>query len=355
MVAISAGLDHCLALKSDGTVVGGGAIQFYQGEIPADLTNIVAISAGYSHDLALRADGTVIAWGRNDYGQCDVPAQLSNVVAISAGWVFSLALLSDGTVVVWGTDECERAGGASRLRNVTAISAGSMWSMAIVGDGRPTITVQPWSLMEAPGDTATFRVLASGTPPLSYQWQRNGVAMSGATNATLLLSNVQTNQSGHRYSVVVANALGSVTSDEAVLTVAPCELGGEYTPDDFTWALYHFNGDFQDSSGHGRHLTVENPHGYIGFADGRAGGDMGQAAAIAQYTVDWDNHTRIYSPDLRYPGEGSWTVEALVWVPEGSSPVAFVWHYSEHWAGHEPVRLGPDTRQPFLVRHPAGL
>src|SRR5439155_955559 len=68
------------------------------------------------------------------------------------------------------------------------------------------------------GQTASFSVLASGDTPLSYQWNFNGTALSGATNATLGLTNVQTNQAGN-YTVLVANNWGSVTSAVATLTV----------------------------------------------------------------------------------------------------------------------------------------
>jgi hypothetical protein len=53
---------------------------------------VVAISAGANHSLALKADGTVVAWGSNIKAQTFVPAGLSGVIAISAGWDFSLAL-----------------------------------------------------------------------------------------------------------------------------------------------------------------------------------------------------------------------------------------------------------------------
>ena len=43
------------------------------------------LSAGFDHSLAIRNDGTVMAWGNNFSGQCSVPASLSNVVAVAAG------------------------------------------------------------------------------------------------------------------------------------------------------------------------------------------------------------------------------------------------------------------------------
>jgi len=94
----------------------------------------------------------------------------------------------------------------------------------------PMITVQPTNQALAVGSKATFTVTAVGTAPLSYQWQvngtnlvngsiKNGPTISGATTASLTIKNAQTNNSGN-YTVVVTNIAGTVTSSNAVLTVA---------------------------------------------------------------------------------------------------------------------------------------
>ena len=64
----------------------------------------------------------------------------------------------------------------------------------------PAITAQPVNQTVPPGSTVTFRVTATGDPPLLYQWQRNGVNIAGATNATFTLTNVQTANAGDRKS-----------------------------------------------------------------------------------------------------------------------------------------------------------
>ncbi len=80
------------------------------------------------------------------------------------------------------------------------------------------IQTQPTNLTVTQGQNASFSVVASGTAPLSYQWNLNGAALSAATNATLSLTNVQSNQAGS-YTVMVTNSWGSVTSAVASLTV----------------------------------------------------------------------------------------------------------------------------------------
>ena len=60
--------------------------------------------------------------------------------------------------------------------------------------------------------------MAGGTDPLSYQWRFNGTALSGATDPDLVLTDVQSANSGS-YSVLVSNAWGQAVSTNAVLEV----------------------------------------------------------------------------------------------------------------------------------------
>ncbi len=87
----------------------------------------------------------------------------------------------------------------------------------------PTLVEQPQSLTIAEGSGASFKVGVVGQQPMQYQWFENGVAISGATNPTLQLLQVGAEKNGKKYSVRVSNALGQVTSQEAVLTVTAIE------------------------------------------------------------------------------------------------------------------------------------
>jgi len=82
----------------------------------------------------------------------------------------------------------------------------------------PAITTQPVSAMVTAGKNATFKVIASGSATLTYQWYFNGEAISGASAATYTVTAAQLANAGV-YSVVVGNAVGSVTSTGATLTV----------------------------------------------------------------------------------------------------------------------------------------
>jgi hypothetical protein len=82
----------------------------------------------------------------------------------------------------------------------------------------PSITGQPQGQTVNPGQDATFTVTAIGSPPLSYQWRSNGIAVAGATGSSLSLTNVQASDAAN-YSAVVTNAFGSATSSNAPLLV----------------------------------------------------------------------------------------------------------------------------------------
>ena len=86
------------------------------------------------------------------------------------------------------------------------------------GGSAPIITSQPTSVTATQGDNAIFSVTASGNAPLTYQWRKNSVNINGATAATYTISNTTTANTG-TYSVIVSNAYGSVTSNNATLTV----------------------------------------------------------------------------------------------------------------------------------------
>ena len=219
VLAIAAGDTHDLALTGDGTIVAWGDSSLGKTTVPANLTNAVALAAGRFHSLALRSDGTVVAWGNNTYNQLAVPAGLSNVVAIGAGALHSLALRSDGTVLAWGDNTYRQLAAPAGLTNVAGIAAGRYHNLAIVGDGSPVITVQPVSRYNASAGQAIFQVMAAGRTPLSYQWQRDGADIVGATNSTLGLTNLLPSEAGI-YSVLVSNAPGFARSLNTALPPA---------------------------------------------------------------------------------------------------------------------------------------
>lgn len=83
----------------------------------------------------------------------------------------------------------------------------------------PVITSHPSSVTVAVGQSASFSVSAEGTPPHTFQWQRNNVNIAGATAATYTVPSAGLSDSGASFRAVVSNAIGTATSNRATLTV----------------------------------------------------------------------------------------------------------------------------------------
>ncbi len=97
-------------------------------------------------------------------------------------------------------------------------SATSAPALLTVWDGSPAIVTQPASATVLRGRSATLAVTATGTSPVSYQWQHGGTNLIGATNAWLTLAQVGFGDAG-AYAVVVTNRYGSILSSAATLNV----------------------------------------------------------------------------------------------------------------------------------------
>jgi hypothetical protein len=141
---------------------------------------------------------------------------------IATGASLTYQWRKNGTPIPGATDK------SFTINSVTANDAGS-YDVVVGGltSNPATLTVipattigtQPVSQTVCTGNAVTFSVAATGAS-LTYQWRKNGVAISGATNSTLTFASVISADAGS-YDVVVASACGTVTSDAASLTVNP--------------------------------------------------------------------------------------------------------------------------------------
>jgi len=150
---------------------------------------------------------SVVAGGSTPLGYQWQKGGVSIAGATSASFTITSAQTSDAgnfTVVV-----------SNSLGSVTSSVATLTVTATAVA---PSITTQPQSQSVTVGGSANFVVIATGSAPISYQWQKGGVAVSGATNATFPLNGVQSTDAGN-YTVVVTNGAGTVTSSVATLTV----------------------------------------------------------------------------------------------------------------------------------------
>jgi large repetitive protein len=109
--------------------------------------------------------------------------------------------------------------------SVTSLGAVLTVSAAPVA---PSIDVQPQPRTITAGQTVTFSVTATGSGQLSYQWKKDGTAISGATASSYSITNVQGGNAG-TYSVVVSNSVGNTVSSDAALTVTAAAVAPAIT------------------------------------------------------------------------------------------------------------------------------
>ncbi len=114
----------------------------------------------------------------------------------------------------------ERAGmGGGSMQDNTSTEDGNLWKIIYTGSGAPLVTLQPEDQLAVVGEDATFQVSASGSTPISYQWQKDQVDLAGATESTLVYTAATMADDGALFRCIVSNGEGQDTSEEAVLTV----------------------------------------------------------------------------------------------------------------------------------------
>lgn len=138
------------------------------------------------------------------------------------GWIRKLDPADGNTVVTFATglsDPVDVKVGDDGSLYYLSRGAGAVYRIGY-GAAAPAITSHPTSQTIAPGASVTFSVRASGPAPLRYQWQRNGVAIAGATAPDYIIPSVVSADNGDRFRALVSNDFGNALSNEAVLTVS---------------------------------------------------------------------------------------------------------------------------------------
>ena len=140
--------------------------------------------------------------------------------------------VTNATLTVTGADSNDVANYRCVLTNYLASTISSNASLTVTVNP-PTITQQPTNQNVDTGGTVSFTVLAAGSQPLGYQWQKlpppylggysnltNGGHYSGSATPTLTITGAETNDAAN-YRCVVTNIYGSTNSFAATLTVNP--------------------------------------------------------------------------------------------------------------------------------------
>lgn len=99
-----------------------------------------------------------------------------------------------------------------------SISDNTLNKIIYSSNNAPVITSDPASISVSQGQNASFNVSASGSQPLTFKWQKNGVDIPGASSSGYSIPNVQFSDAGD-YRAMVSNSYGSTTSNASTLTV----------------------------------------------------------------------------------------------------------------------------------------
>ena len=151
----------------------------------------------------------------------------SGTPPLYAQWTFNGSAIAGATGTSYTRPQVQLADAgtyAVTLTNLVGAATSSNAVLTVVAAA--TILTNPQPQVANPGNRVTFSVIASGTPPLTYQWRRYGTNLSAATGSSLLLTSVSATDSGP-YTAVVTNLYGATTSSVATLQVkAAFEAGG---------------------------------------------------------------------------------------------------------------------------------
>ncbi len=176
----------------------------------------VSLAEGDSTTLKVVASGaTAYQWKKNGV---DIVGATTDTLSVVANAVDNQAKY---TVVV--------SAGSASVTSATAVLT--------IKASPITITAQPDAQVEAAaGQSVTLSVTAMGTGPLTYQWRKNAVAITGATSDTFTIASADVADNGAQYSVQVGNAMGRVLSDTSILVVTDIPRPPVFTKDlvDFT-------------------------------------------------------------------------------------------------------------------------
>ncbi|WP_414660580.1 pectinesterase family protein [Horticoccus sp. 23ND18S-11] len=221
--------------RRDGTAIAGATTETLA------LASAQSADAGAYTVVVTNPYGTITSpAARLTVTTATVPATITTqpvalTVAAGQGATFSVAAFGSAPVSYqWRKGGSALAGATTNtlaLANVTAADAGDYTvvvsnsaatvtsnAATLTVNTAPVITTQPVNATVATGQSATFTVAATGNPAPTYQWQRNGANLAGATNASLTITGVTLADTG-TYTVRIVNAVGAVSSAPAVLAV----------------------------------------------------------------------------------------------------------------------------------------
>gem|GEM_PF-1029305 len=162
---------------------------------------------------------------------------------------------------------------------------------------------QPTDQNSLTGGSVMFSVTATGADPLSYQWQKDSVDITGATSATLELTALTTADAG-TYQVIVSNVANSLPSNTAELAVID------------VMATHSASSGYRG----GETITIENTITYTGTLSG-----LGWTVLLPDDvdSVAWSYVSSGGSVGTVVPGDGATELLEWAWISTPASPISF--------------------------------
>jgi hypothetical protein len=196
------------------------------GEVPHDGGYRVRYLTSSDADIKTGEDNVTINALAFD-GNGKTVVVLINPTATEKVFTFSgLDNFSTAELLRTTSDEDMVSHGMVSITNgVTNITLPSESINFLIGGGEPTepaaptITYAPKDTNVIEGESVTFSVIATGNPIPSYQWQKNGVDIAGATDSTYEIASATLDDNDTQYQVIVSNEMGTVTSSQVNLRV----------------------------------------------------------------------------------------------------------------------------------------
>jgi len=212
--AMSGNQYRCVATNAAG-VANSNAATLTVNSVPAFTTQPqnVTITAGQTATFSITATGSPLPtyqWQSSPDG-----ITWTNISGVASATSATLTLTSVTTAMSGTQYRCVVT---NSVTSTTSNPVTLTVNAAPPANTAPTIITQPVSQTVTAGQTLTFIAEASGNPTPTYQWQKDGTNISGATSASYTITNAQLAASG-TYRVVAANSQGTATSNEVSLTV----------------------------------------------------------------------------------------------------------------------------------------
>lgn len=206
-------------LQADGKLLLVGGFDLVRAESSWQYAANRIVRINGDNPIPLRFDTQPIAQTLVEGARATFTASVSGYPSPALQWQFGdadIAAATNASLVI--SNVVEAHSGAYRLVASNAIETIVSDTAMLTVLVPPTIVDQPQAQQVPVGGTFSVTVRASGSAPLSYQWKHGGALLSGETNASLTITNVQAGHTGG-YTVTVTNAAGSALSETVVLTV----------------------------------------------------------------------------------------------------------------------------------------